>query len=261
MVQEAFNSYAEHYDEHFTNSLIGAAQRKQVYRYLSNLNYFINKDILEINCGTGEDAKVFSDNKANVTAIDISEKMIVFAKQKNKNSSINFIECAIQDIEKKFYSNKFDVIFSNFGGLNCLNKKELIQFSKAVSHLTHHQSELVFVIMGTNCFVEKLYFFLKFNSAIALRRKQKQGLETKINGEIFTTFYHSPKQLKSIFKSDFETVNTKPIGLFVPPSYLEPFVRKHPNFLKLFIKFDSFFTRFSFLSNISDHYLIHLKRI
>ncbi|MDX2173018.1 MAG: class I SAM-dependent methyltransferase [Bacteroidota bacterium] len=261
MLQKAFNNYAEQYDGHFTNSLIGKAQRKQVYSYLNILNYFANKSILEINCGTGEDAKVFSSYNANVTATDISKQMIACAKQKNENSSIHFIECAIQDIEKKFNSNTFDVVFSNFGGLNCLNEKELIQFFKAVTHLTLPKSDLVFVIMGTNCFVEKLYFFLKFNRAKVLRRKQKLGVETNINGEIFTTFYYSPKELKNIFKSGFEIVNTKPIGLFVPPSYIEPFVRKHPNFLKLFVKLDSFFTRFSFLSNISDHYLIHLKRI
>ena len=83
MLQEAFDNYAEHYDEHFTNSLIGKAQRQQVYSYLSTLNYFTNKKILEINCGTGEDAKVFSEHKSHVTATDISEKMIAFAKRKS----------------------------------------------------------------------------------------------------------------------------------------------------------------------------------
>ena len=91
MLQEAFNNYAEQYDEHFTNSLIGKAQRQRVYSYLSTLNYFTNKDILEVNCGTGEDAKIFSEHNAHVTATDISEKMIAFAKQKNENISIKFI--------------------------------------------------------------------------------------------------------------------------------------------------------------------------
>jgi cyclopropane fatty-acyl-phospholipid synthase-like methyltransferase len=261
MLQEAFDNYAEHYDEHFTNSLIGKAQRQQVYSYLSTLNYFTNKNILEINCGTGEDAKVFSEHNSHVTATDISEKMIAFAKRKSENSSIKFITSSIQDIEKKINSNKFDAVFSNFGGLNCLNEKELIQFSKTISNFTHPKSDLVFVIMGTNCFIEKLYFFLKFDKAKAFRRKQKLGVETKINSEIFTTFYYSPKQLKTIFKSGFEIAHIKPIGLFVPPTYLEPFVKKHSTFFKFLLKIDTFFTRFGFLSNIADHYLIHLKRI
>jgi hypothetical protein len=115
--------------------------------------------------------------------------------------------------------------------------------------------------MGTNCFIEKLYFFLKFDKAKVLRRKQKLGVETKLNDEIFTTYYYSPKQIKTIFKSGFEIITTKPIGLFVPPSYLETFVKNHPTFFKFLLKIDSVFTRFGFLSNIADHYLIHLKRI
>lgn len=261
MLQEAFNNYAGQYDEHFTNSIIGKAQRQRVYSYLCSLNYFANKDILEINCGTGEDAKMFNEHKAHVTATDISEKMIAFAKQKNENSSIKFIISSIQEIETKTNSNKFDAVFSNFGGLNCLNEKELIQFSKTITNLTHPKSDLVFVIMGTNCFIEKLYFFLKLNKTKALRRKQKLGVETKINNNAFTTYYYSPKQIKTIFKSNFEIMNIQPIGLFIPPSYLEPFVKKHLIFSKFLMKLDSVFARFSFLSNNADHYLIHLKRI
>ena len=115
--------------------------------------------------------------------------------------------------------------------------------------------------MGTNCFIEKLYFFLKLDKAKSLRRKQKLGVETKINNNAFTTYYYSPKQLKTIFKPGFEIMHIQPIGLFIPPSYLEPFVKKNPIFFKLLTKIDSVFTRFGFLSNISDHYLIHLKRI
>lgn len=261
MLHEAFNNYARQYDQHFTNSLIGKAQRLQVYDYLKTLQFFSNKTILEINCGTGEDAKTFNEHKAIINATDISEQMLEIARQKNKNTPIQFIQCSIQDIEKKFTENKFAVMFSNFGGLNCLNEKELIQFSKAVNNLTLPKSDLVFVIMGTNCFVEKLYFLFKVNGAKAFRRKQKLGAETTINNEHFTTYYYSPQKIKTIFKTNFEVVHTKPIGLFVPPSYLEPFIKKHPTVFKILTIADSFFSHIKFLSNNADHYLIHLKRI
>ena len=36
MQPQAFDTYAERYDEHFTNSVIGRAQRNQVYQCLLN---------------------------------------------------------------------------------------------------------------------------------------------------------------------------------------------------------------------------------
>lgn len=261
MLQEAFNNYALQYDEHFTNSLIGKAQRKQVYEYLKALHFFLDKKVLEVNCGTGEDVLFYSHHKTRVTAIDISEQMITIAKEKNKHNNASFICSAIQNLKHKVYETDFDIIFSNFGGLNCLNETDLKQFAKDSADLTSQQADLVFVIMGTNCIIEKLYFLLKGNKEKAYRRKHILGAETNINNQVFTTYYYTPKQIEKIFKSHYTVQNVKPIGLFIPPSYLEPFIKKHPLLFKIIIMLDNVFARFSILSNNADHYIIHLKKI
>ena len=258
---EAFNKYAHLYDEHFTNSFIGKVQRQQVYDYLKTLNFFSDKKVLEINCGTGEDAKTLSKFSSKVYATDISEQMIAIAKLKNKNNLIEFIPCSIQNIPTKYANANFDIIFSNFGGLNCLNANELREFSIQLPTYTNQKAELILIVMGTKCFLEKLYFILKFDIKKAWRRKQRHGTETILNEEIFKTYYYSPKQIKSIFKSNFKVIKIKPIALFVPPSYFESFIKKHPILFKLLVKLDSVFIRFNFLANYSDHYIIHLKRI
>lgn len=261
MLQRAFNNYALQYDEHFTNSLIGKVQRKQVYNHLKTLHFFLDKKVLEINCGTGEDVLFYSHYKTRVTATDISEQMIEVAKEKNRNNNASFICSAIQNLKHKVYDSDFDVIFSNFGGLNCLNETDLKQFVKDSADLTSNQADLVFVIMGTNCTIEKLYFLLKGNKEKAYRRQQKNGVETNINNQLFLTYYFTPKQIKEIFKSHYTVQKVKPIGLFIPPSYLEPFIKKHKVLFKILVTLDTIFSRFSVLSNNADHYMIHLKKI
>lgn len=259
MQSQVFDSYAQTYDDHFTNSLIGKAQRKQVYKYLKHHTYFFNKIVLEINCGTGEDALWLMKEGARVTATDISSGMLETAKAKNEGKHIEFKQLAAQNIGQ-LSPEKFQSIFSNFGGLNCLSPEELQQFKNGCAELQDYEDQIVLVIMGTKCLWEKLYFTLKKDKEKATRRLNSNGVETVIGNENFKTYYYSPKQIRELFKDNYYHINTKPIGLFVPPSYLEPYFKKRKVVFHALVWIDKIFGRFSFLSNYADHYLIVFEK-
>src|SRR6188472_3295001 len=72
-----FDHIADNYDRVFTNSAVGQLQRKQVWQYLeSMLSQLDGLEILELNCGTGEDAVLFGEKGFNVIATDISAEML-----------------------------------------------------------------------------------------------------------------------------------------------------------------------------------------
>src|ERR1043166_6681556 len=79
----AFDIMAADYDTAFSRSLTGDCQRSQVYEWLSD---FIKDkkelNILEINCGTGDDALWLASLGHSVIATDISAAMIAEAKDK-----------------------------------------------------------------------------------------------------------------------------------------------------------------------------------
>ena len=259
MQQQSFDAYAQSYDEHFTNSLIGIAQRLQVYHNLQKHIVFKNKSVLEVNCGTGEDAIWLSKQGAIVLGTDISEGMINIAKKKTLNSLINFKHIAAQDISS-LSPNNYNVIFSNFGGLNCLNYKELQKFKLGCEQFQKPSDQLAFVIMGTKCKWETLYFRMKNDEEKSKRRQNTSGVDAIINSNHFKTYYYSPNQLKHLFEENYKCVTIKPIGLFVPPSYLEPYFVKRKVMFG-FLKFlDLLFSHFSFLSNYADHYLIVFEK-
>ncbi len=71
------------YDKEFTYTSIGKFQRNNVHSYLREIlpeNNPIN--ILELNCGTGEDALFFLKNGHKVLATDLSEEMLHITKNK-----------------------------------------------------------------------------------------------------------------------------------------------------------------------------------
>ena len=68
----SFDTAAAMYDDTFTYSVIGKLQRQYVHLHLTNiLNETKPKKILEINCGTGEDAIWLAKQNYKVTATDI----------------------------------------------------------------------------------------------------------------------------------------------------------------------------------------------
>ena len=259
MQPQNFDAYAQSYDNHFTNSFIGKAQRLQVYQQLLKHISFKNKSVLEINCGTGEDALWLTKQGAAVLATDISEGMINVAKNKSTNSLIDFNQLAAQDISS-LSPNTYNIIFSNFGGLNCLSNNELLKFKAGCDQLQKPSNQLAFVIMGTKCKWEQLYFSFKKDKAKATRRQNKGGVDTLINDNHFKTYYYSPDDIKQLFIENYSCISVSPIGLFVPPSYLEPYVVKRRGMFGFLKLLDKLFGDFSFLSNYADHYLIVFEK-
>ena len=125
-----FDHIAPTYDSLFTRSVIGQLQRKQVWRYLEKITPQLNGlEILELNSGTGEDAMLFSDKGFNIVATDVSEEMLKVTVQKTNQfsmqSRISSHYLDLDSFDETLFDKKFDLIFSNFGGLNCINPESL----------------------------------------------------------------------------------------------------------------------------------------
>lgn len=251
-----FDQAAPNYDSHFTFSEIGKMQRHLVYDELQK-QLKNTKKILEINCGTGEDAIWLAKQNFQVTATDISEKMIEVAQSKSNVANLTFKVLDINKISKE--SEKFDMIFSNFGGLNCLTKSELELFLNSAKEVLSDNGKICLVIMPKNTLWEPLYFLLKFDFKNAFRRK-KEVVFANVEGEKVATYYYNPKDVVLLAKVYFEIVAIKPIGFFIPPSYLEPFFTNKKILLKGLRFLENSIKEVSFLSKYADHYIITLQK-
>lgn len=256
----SFDVAASNYDATFTNSIIGKLQRNLVYRNLSKiLKNQKPKTILEINCGTGEDAIWLAKQGYSITATDISEKMIAISNSKNSFKNLQFKQMDINSLSENFGGEKFDLIFSNFGGLNCLNKRELQSFFKSASQLLSEKGKIGLVIMPKNTLWEQFYFLAKGNFKNIFRRK-KVSVIANVDGEKVITYYYNPKEIKYLASDFFKAKEVFPIGFFIPPSYLEPFFKNKSSLVSVINKLESKVKHTSFLSKYADHYLILLQK-
>lgn len=254
-----FDAYAPDYDAHFTHSAIGILQRQRVHEKLLPL---LGKHtrVLEVSCGTGHDAMLFAPLVKEYTATDISAGMIqqCLLKAGNGLPELRFERLSVQEANDVLAGK--DLVFSNFGGLNCLSPDELRDFFKRCSERLDHGACLFLVVMGRKCFWERIYFLLKLNGKKAFRRLSKHGVETQIGEAEIKTWYYSPRELSQLAGNNFAVKNYGPVGLFIPPSYLEPFFEKNKVLLRWFEKADRFFSGFRILSDHADHYFIYLEK-
>jgi len=254
-----FDIAALSYDATFTNSTIGKAQRKQVQKHLKDLLCMKSKkQILELNCGTGEDASYFEKLGHEITATDISNEMLKIAKQKSKNSKSEFKILDIKKIKQIENDKTFDLIFSNFGGFNCLSKKEITTFFSSVKNILQQNGKLVLVIMPKNTIWEKIYFFFKGDFTKVKRRNTTNAIKANVDGVSVKTWYFNPNEIKNIAYG-FSVIKIKPIGLFVPPSYLQNSFLGNKIVISVLQKLDHIF-ELSFLSKYADHYYIEFQK-
>lgn len=257
----SFDSAAAVYDETFTHSVIGKLQRKIVQRHFQKiLDIQKPKMILEINCGTGEDALWLAKQGYKITATDLSEKMIGVAKNKKNGEEIIFRKADINELPNDFPDEKFDLIFSNFGGLNCLSEIRLKLFFRNAAELLSENGHLVLVIMPKNTIWEQFYFLAKANFKSAFRRKKYRAI-ANVDGEKVITYYYNPMKVKNLADDFFKQTQLHPVGFFVPPSYLEPFFKDKPRFISALSQLENAIQNWKSLAKFSDHYLIALQKL
>lgn len=262
-MSEVFDAVASQYDNEFTYTNIGKFQRNTVWDYLK-INLAANLNILELSCGTGEDAIHLAQNGHQIVATDIAQAMVELTQQKAKThqleDKIKALTSSAQGIDSLNFKKEFDLIFSNFGGLNCLNAKELKTLSKNMKTIVKPNASFIAVIMSDFCLWETSYFLAKLNAKQAFRRRKKEGLMANVGDQQIKTYYYSPKDFYRLFQSDFEWVKSVAVGAAIPPSYLEPFFQKRPQYLEVLNKIEKKINYWKPIAAISDHYLIHLKR-
>lgn len=70
-----------------------------------------DKDILEIGCGYGKNAKFYSSKAKYILATDISKHMLEIAKNENEADNIEYLKLAMENIHT--INKKFDIIISS----------------------------------------------------------------------------------------------------------------------------------------------------
>ena len=257
----SFDDAAITYDSEFSHSAIGSRLRKLVWNILPDEFEHKKLNILEINCGTGEDAIHFAEAGHSVIATDASANMLQMAVGKSNGNNPQYKVVSYAELSSVFNKSTFDVVFSNFGGLNCVDKSELQTTLGSINDLLKPGGLFIGVIMGTRCIWELLYYGTRFKFKSATRRLTSKGVDCTIGSHTFKVYYHSPSKVKMLVPKQLQLIRLAPVGFFIPPSYTEHFFVKHMRQLDTLLGWEKSVYRFSSLANFADHYMITFRKV
>ena len=258
-VSKAFSKQAQHYDSDDYANPILTDWRKQVY---DHVNRFLKPHsfILELNAGTGIDAVHFVKEGHRVHATDLADGMVEKIESKITSHSIPLKltcqQCSFERLDEVKEKN-FDYIFSNFGGLNCVD--DLSKVTRYFTSLLKPAGFVTLVIMPPVCPWEWLWLF-KGHGESAFRRLSKGGSNACLEGEIFTTYYHSFISIKKAMGKNFKAINSESLGLVSPPPSKGMFPVLHPFLYRGLKRIDSAIAKATPFNRWGDHIIVTFQR-
>jgi ubiquinone/menaquinone biosynthesis C-methylase UbiE len=249
----AFDQLASQYDELWTRSGVGRLQRAAVWHHIGTL-FQPGQTILDLGCGTGEDALRLMQAGLRVRAIDGSGAMVKIARDRGVDAEVLPIEsCGLlaESDESVESVESFDAALSNFGVLNCV--EDIESLCEPLARLVRPGGYLAICVIGRFCLWETVWSLFHGKPAKASRRWRKSVMSSLG----FRVFYPSKQRLESAFRPQFTLVGWRGIGLSVPPSYVTGLSTR------LLHKLDAFDRRMAhrpLLRGLSDHRLFIFVR-
>jgi SAM-dependent methyltransferase len=254
-VDRAFSKQSGHFDEEdFANPVL-ADLRKQVYAHLTK---YIKPQshVLELNAGTGIDAAYFVRQGHTVLATDLATGMIEQITRRidrdNLHGKLSCQQLSYDNLDA-IQHQKFDYVFSNSGGLNCI--RDLKNVTQHFALLLNPGAYITFVIMPPVYLWEWLGLF-KGRVRDAFRRLHKEGVIAHLEGEYFRTYYHSQNTIRKAFDDHFQFIASEGLAAISPPPHRGDFPDKHPRLYQSLRKVDNLVnTSFPF-DRWADHIIV-----
>lgn len=256
-VRDAYDELAATYDTDFTESVIGRLQRDALWRGFEGL-FGRGQRLLDLGCGTGEDALYFARQGISVHGVDVSPAMIEIADRRTEQEDRISVETLSLERLAKVAGGPYDGAFSSFGPINCVG--DLSALARDLGELIRPGGIAALCLMKRRCLWETLLYPL----TAALHR---QGIaeeawsdEPAEDGE-FRVYYPPVRAVRRAFEPWFRFVTAPGVGLFLPPAYLEPSAAKHPSITAALARADRAVAHWPGFRSLAENRLVILRRL
>lgn len=255
----SFDALAADYDRDFTHTAIGQYLRGEVHERLL-MHFPARSSVLEMGCGTGEDALFLAQHGVQVTATDASEKMLAVAREKTRNTSgVTFGKLDLRALNEGDFNQAYQGAFSNFGALNCLD--DWRPLAAWLAARIQPGGKVCLGIMSPLCVWETAWHGLHLDFKVAFRRQRGSTFQADAHSEAIAITYPTVRHITRDFAPHFRRVYVRPLGVCVPPSDVYGVIEKRPRLLRLLLAAERRFGKMAALALFGDHYWIEFERM
>jgi ubiquinone/menaquinone biosynthesis C-methylase UbiE len=231
----AFDAVASHYDAVYgpQGNAVMTWMRQESLALLK-ATFPPGSYLLEIGCGTGEEALALARSGRRVLATDISPKMASTAQAKARAAGLGDRVVAMAapaaTMGALHPTTPFDGAYASFGALNC--EPHLERLGAALARLIKPDGAFVCSVMGRCCPFEMAWFLLHGRPRVAFRRLHRGWRAAPVAGNedvevSVATRYLSVRDVKQAFCPAFAVERTLSLPVLLPPPYLDAIFRRH----------------------------------
>ena len=251
-----FDALAANYDAEFTATPLGQRLRRAVWRHL-DAAFPGGARVIDLGCGTGEDAVHLAARGVSVHALDASPPMVDAALAKAAREGVaGRVRVETRPIEALdgLRGGPFDGAYSNFGALNCV--ADLGAPARALASLLRPGAPLVLVLMGRAVPWEWAWSFLHGEARKAFRRYSRRGVAWRG----LTVVYPGVHLVRRAFAPGFAFRGARAIGALLPPTYAGRWADRHPALLDALDRAERRLEGVWPLPRLADHVLLRFER-
>jgi SAM-dependent methyltransferase len=254
----AFDGIADEYDAEFTATALGSVLRGMVWERYERC-FAGREHLLEIGCGTGEDAVFLARRGHRVFATDASAQMVRVAQIKAARAGvadrIQFLCAPIEKLGTELAGMTFDGVYSNFGALNCAESLRMLAAELAPRLVAG--APLVWVVMGRHVPWEWAWYLARGEARKAFRRWRRGGVRWRG----LTVSYPTPATLATQVRAHFIARSSRALGIALPPSYAAGWVNRSPRVLAALTRAERVLQQWPASASIADHYIFEAARL
>ena len=245
-----FDSVARSYDERVNSTPLGQHYRRQVFLHLERYVFpaFEKMSVLDIGCGTGDDAIWLARLGHRVFATDISSEMVSVARSKAQQAGlteqIQFAELDVTTCPADQFSPGFDLLLGNFGVLNCLNPHALRKLAVSSAAWVRPGGRALFVVMSTRG---------QMACDVAVGTESWAGAEVPV-------WYHSAPEVTRCFAPAFSPLRVDALSVIIPPAHRAHRLNAHPRSVALLAAVDVALAALPAVRHIANSYILDLAK-
>lgn len=260
---EAYNRYAPRYDDLLQENRINHYMRQRMVSVHPSA-FPPGGHLVELGCGTGDEALALADSGFRVTALDPASRMIEIARAKaaerGLGARVTFHPGRARDVARIVATEEGGPLFD--GGLSSFAlsyEPDLSEVAKALGQVLRPQAPLVISTMNRLCASEGLLAFVSGRWGLAGRRL-RSATRHKV-GQVYTTIYpRTPAEVRRAFHPAFELQHIRALPVLLPPHYANRALQRWPLLLEGARHLDRRWADAPLLRQLGDHTVFWFRR-